>query len=58
MKFISEKMLAFMERLSEMFPGNGYQTRLDAYLSTKSITDIGQLEHYIQEYTTHKEPYL
>jgi len=51
MKFISNKMLSILERLTEMFPGSSYQTRLDAYLSTKGITDAGQLESYIQQYT-------
>ncbi len=56
MKYISAKMLAIMERLSEMFPGSSYQSRLDAYLSTKGITDAAQLENYIQQYNySHKE---
>jgi len=56
MKFISDRMLAIMERLSEMFPGTNYQSRLDAYLSTKGITDAAQLENYIQQFNySHKE---
>jgi hypothetical protein len=59
MKFLSEKMLAIMERLSEMFPGSSYQSRLDSYLSTKGITDAAQLENYIQQYNySQKEKYL
>lgn len=58
MKYISEKMIVIMERLSEMFPGSSYQSRLDAYLSTKGITDTAQLEHYIQQYHSQKESYL
>jgi hypothetical protein len=58
MKTISNKMLAILERLSEMFPGSSYQTRLDSYLSTKGITDAAQLEHYIQQFTSQKESYL
>jgi urease accessory protein UreF len=56
MKFLSEKMLAILERLSEMFPGSSYQSSLDAYLADKGITDAAQLENYIQQYNyTHKE---
>jgi hypothetical protein len=46
-----------MERLSEMFPGSSYQNNLDAYLSTKGITDAAQLDGYIQQfnYNSHKE---
>ena len=59
MKFLSEKMLAILERLSEMFPDSSYQSRLDAYLSTKGITDAAQLENYIQQYHySQKEKYL
>ena len=58
MKYISEKMTTLLERLAEMFPGSNYQSRLDAYLNTKGITDAAQLEHYIQKFTSHKESYL
>ena len=59
MKYISEKMQSILERLSEMFPGSNYQSRLDAYLSTKGITDAAQLESYIQQYNySQKETYL
>ena len=59
MKFISEKMLAILERLSEMFPGSSYQSSLDAYLANKGITDAAQLENYIQQFNhSQKEQYL
>jgi len=50
MKIISDFMLGLMERLAEMFPGSSYQTRLDAYLASKGITDAAQLESYINEF--------
>jgi urease accessory protein UreF len=58
MKFLSEKMTAIMERLSEMFPGSSYQSRLEQYLSTKGITDAAQLENYIRHFNSQKENYL
>jgi hypothetical protein len=58
MKTISEFMLGLMERLAEMFPGSSYQTRLDAYLGTKGITDAAQLENYIRQFNSQKESYL
>jgi hypothetical protein len=58
MKKISEMMLGFLERLAEMFPGSSYQSRLDAYLSTKGITDAAQLENYIRQFNSQKEGYL
>jgi len=58
MKILSNKMLAILERLSEMFPGSSYQSSLDAYLSTKGITDAAQLENYIRQFNYQKERYL
>jgi len=58
MSTLSNKMLAILERLSEMFPGSSYQSRLDAYLSTKGITDAAQLENYISQFNYKKETYL
>ena len=59
MKYLSQRMLSIMERLSEMFPNSNYQTRLDLYLSNKGITDAAQLENYINEFNySHKETYL
>ena len=58
MKFLSDRMLAIMERLSEMFPGSSDQSRLDAYLSTKGITDAAQLENYVRQFNSQKESYL
>ena len=43
-------MLGILERLSEMFPRSSYQSRLDAYLSDKGITDAAQLESYIKQF--------
>ena len=58
MKTMSNYMLGLMERLSEMFPGSSYQSRLDQYLSTKGITDAAQLENYIRQFNSQKESYL
>ena len=58
MKTLSNFMLNIMERLAEMFPDSSYQSRLDAYLSTKGITDAAQLEHYMQKFNSQKESYL
>ena len=58
MKFISDRMSAILERLTEMFPGSSYQSRLDQYLSTKGITDAAQLENYIRQFNSQKGNYL
>jgi hypothetical protein len=58
MKYLSNRMIAIMERLAEMFPGSSYQSSLDAYLADKGITDAAQLENYIREFNYKKEQYL
>ena len=58
MKYLSERMLAILERLSDMFPESSYQTRLDYYLADKGITDAAQLENYIRQFNSQKESYL
>jgi hypothetical protein len=58
MPYLSQKMLSILERLSDMFPGSSYQSRLDSYLSTKGITDAAQLENYIRHFNSQKENYL
>jgi len=39
-----------IERLAEMFPQQNYQSKLDAYLTSKNIKDIGEVEHWIKEF--------
>lgn len=51
-------MLGLMERLAEMFPSSSYQSRLDAYLREKGVTDAAQLENYIREFNNRKESFL
>ena len=55
---MTQTMTRLLERLSEMFPGSSYQSRLDSYLSTKGITDAAQLENYIRQFNSQKEGYL
>jgi len=54
---ISTMMLAILERLAEMFPQDGYQQRLETYLSRHSVTDAATLDNLIKEfeYNSHKE---
>ena len=39
-----------IERLSEMFPQQNYQSKLDAFLSTKNVQDISEVEHWTREF--------
>ena len=55
--FITQFMLNILERLAEMFPKDGYQQRLETYLSRHSVTDAATLDNLIKEfeYNSHKE---
>ena len=44
-------MLKFLQRIFYI----KHQSRLEQYLSTKSITDTGQLEQYMREYDRQAE---
>ena len=50
-------MLNILERLAEMFPTDGYQSRLETFLNKHSITDAATLDNLIKEfeYNSHKE---
>ena len=50
MKFLSDKMLAIMERLSEMFPGSTYQTRLEQYIASKNPTNAAEVDYWQRQY--------
>lgn len=39
-----------LERLAEMFPQQNYQTKLDAYLQSKNVKDICDVEHWTREF--------
>ncbi len=50
MKKISDKMLHLLERLSEMFPKQHYQSELDRYISKRYPQNPADVEHYTREY--------
>jgi hypothetical protein len=39
-----------LERLAEMFPKQNYQSKLDAYLKSKNVQDVADVEHWIREF--------
>jgi hypothetical protein len=50
MKFLSIKMLAIMERLSEMFPKQQYQSRLEQYINSKRPTNAADVDYWTRQY--------
>ena len=39
-----------VERLAEMFPRQNYQSKLDAFLSSKNVQDVADVDHWIREF--------
>jgi hypothetical protein len=39
-----------IERLAEMFPQQNYQSKLDAYLASKNIQHLGDVEHWTKQF--------
>ena len=49
-KTMSQMFIQLIERLAEMFPRQGYQSRLEQYLSTKCITSASDVEYWSRQY--------
>lgn len=47
---MSEFMTKLLERLAEMFPESGYQSRLDAYITRRSPRDVFDVERFQREF--------
>jgi hypothetical protein len=52
MKTLSIKMLSLIERLAEMFPKQGYQTRLEQYINSKNPTNAAEVDYWQRQYDT------
>jgi hypothetical protein len=52
MKTLSNKMLALLERLAEMFPRAGYQSRLEQYITSKNPTNAAEVDYWQRQYET------
>lgn len=46
-----------MERLADMFPKAGYQSRLEQYINSKRPTNAAEVEHWQREYETGNTQY-
>lgn len=52
MTTISNKMLSLIERLGEMFPKAGYQSRLEQYINSKNPTNAAEIDYWQRQYDT------
>ena len=50
MTTISNKMLAILEKLSEMFPTQKYQSRLEQYINSKNPTNAAEVDYWQRQY--------
>jgi hypothetical protein len=50
MTTISNKMLAILEKLAEMFPTQKYQTRLEQYINSKNPTNAAEVDYWQRQY--------
>ena len=49
-KTMSELMTKLLERLAEMFPGERYQSRLEAYIASRRPVDVFDVERFQREF--------
>ena len=52
MTTISNKMLSILEKLSEMFPTQKYQSRLEQYINSKNPTNAAEVDYWQRQYDT------
>ena len=57
MTTISNKMLAILEKLAEMFPTQKYQSRLEQYINSKNPTNAAEVDYWQREYETANTQY-
>jgi hypothetical protein len=41
-----------LERLAEMFPKQGYQSRLEQYINSKNPTNAAEVDYWQRQYET------
>jgi len=52
MNTISNYMLGLIERLAEMFPKQGYQSRLEQYINSKNPANAADVDYWQRQYET------
>jgi hypothetical protein len=57
-KTMSELMTKLLERLAEMFPDSGYQSRLDAYIASRRPSDVFDVERFQREFSQEFKGFL
>ena len=47
---MSELMQKLVERLAEMFPGSGYQSRMERYIASRRPCDVFDVERFERDF--------
>ena len=55
---MSELMTKLLERLAEMFPDSGYQTKLEAYIASRRPNDVFDVERYQREFNQESKGFI
>jgi len=55
MKYLSQMMMAMLERLAKMFPHHDYQTRLDSYIGSKNPQHVADVEQLIKQFESNQQ---
>lgn len=50
MTILSNKMLSILERLADIFPKQGYQSRLEQYINSKNPTNAAEVDYWQRQY--------
>jgi exonuclease V gamma subunit len=57
-KTMSELMTKLLERLAEMFPDSGYQSKLEAYIASRHPCDVFDVERFEKEFSKEFKGFL
>ena len=55
---MSELMQKLVERLAEMFPDSGYQSRLESYIASRRPSDVFDVERFQKEFSQEFKGFL
>jgi len=55
---MSELMTKLLERLAEMFPYSGYQSKLEAYIASRHPCDVFDVERFEKEFSKEFKGFL
>jgi hypothetical protein len=57
-KTMTELMTRLLERLAEMFPDSGYQSKLEEYIASRHPVDVFDVERFERQYQKETQGWL